>query len=53
MPITRGVLAQSPKQESHEKVFDNYPDGIGIWKCWFLRFWSIGYKGGQHDQTTT
>ena len=32
MSITRGVLAQS-----HDKVLDNNPDRIGIWKCWFLR----------------
>ena len=37
MPITRGVLAQSPEPEAHDKVFDNNPDRIGIWKCWFLR----------------
>ena len=37
MSITRGVLAQSPEPEAHDKVLDNNPDGIGIWKCWFLR----------------
>ena len=37
MSITQGVLAQSPKSEAHDKVLDNNPDRIGIWKCWFLR----------------
>ena len=37
MSITRGVLAQSPEPEVHDKVLDNNPDRIGIWKCWFLR----------------
>ena len=23
--------------EAHDKVLDNSPDRIGIWKCWFLR----------------
>ena len=36
MSITRGVLAQSPEPEVHDKVLDNNPDRIGIWKCWFL-----------------
>ena len=36
MSITRGVLAQSPEQEAHDKVLDNNPDQIGIWKFWFL-----------------
>jgi len=31
------VLAQSPEPEAHDKVLDNNPDRIGIWKCWFLR----------------
>ena len=35
MSITRGVLAQSPEPEAHDKVLDNNPDRI--WKCWFLR----------------
>ena len=35
MSITRGVLAQSPEPEAHDKVTN--PDRIGIWKCWFLR----------------
>ena len=34
MSITPGVLAQSPEPEAHDKVFDNNPDRIGIWKCW-------------------
>ena len=37
MSITRGVLAQSPEPEAHDKVLDNNPDRIGIWKCWFMR----------------
>ena len=37
MSITRGVLAQSPEPKAHDKVLDNNPDRIGIWKCWFLR----------------
>ena len=37
MSITRGVIAQSPEPEAHDKVLDNNPDRIGIWKCWFLR----------------
>ena len=37
MSITRGVLEQSPEPEAHDKVLDNNPDQIGIWKCWFLR----------------
>ena len=32
MSITRGVLAQSSEPEAHDKVFDNNPDRIGIWK---------------------
>ena len=36
MSITQGVLAQSPEPEAHDKVLDNNPDRIGIWKCWFL-----------------
>ena len=35
MSTTQGALAQSPKQEAHDKVLENNPDGIGIWKCWF------------------
>ena len=37
MLIARGVLAQYLEPEAHDKVLDNYPDRIGIWKCWFLR----------------
>ena len=37
MLITRRVLAQSPEPEAHDKVLDNNPDRIGIWKCWILR----------------
>ena len=37
MSITRGVLTQSPEAEAHDKVLDNNPDLIGIWKCWFSR----------------
>ena len=39
MSITRGVLAQSPEPETNDKVLDNNPDRIGIWKCWFLIDW--------------
>ena len=28
---------QSPEPEAHDKVLDNSPDRIGIWKCCFLR----------------
>ena len=30
-------LRNLPSQTAHDKVFDNNPDRIGIWKCWFLR----------------
>ena len=33
MSITRGVLAQSLEPEAHDKVLDNNPDRIGIWKA--------------------
>ena len=33
------MLARSPEPEAHDKVLDNNPDQIGIWKCWFLRRW--------------
>ena len=33
MSITRGVLAQSLEPETYDKVLDNNPDRIGIWKC--------------------
>ena len=45
MPITRGVLAQSPKPEAHDKVLDNNPDRIGIWECWFMRRGETGVPG--------
>ena len=35
MSITQTVLTKSPEPEAHDKVFDNNPDRIGIWKCWF------------------
>ena len=28
---------QSPEPDAHDKVLDNNPDRIGIWKCWVLR----------------
>ena len=28
------MLAQSPEPEAHDKVLDNNPGRIGIWKCW-------------------
>ena len=34
---TQGALARPPEPEAHDKVLDNNPDRIGIWKCWFLR----------------
>ena len=37
MSITRGVLAQSPEPEGHDKVLDNKTVRIGIRKCWFFR----------------
>ena len=37
MSTTRGVLAQSSEPEVRDKVLENNPDQIGIWKCWFLR----------------
>ena len=37
MPTARGVLAQSPEPEAHDKVLYNNPGRMGIWKCWFLR----------------
>ena len=32
----RECLRDHPS-EAHDKVLDNNPDRIGIWKCWFLR----------------
>ena len=37
MSISGGVVVQSPEPEARDKVLDNKPDRIGIWKCWFLR----------------
>ena len=31
------MFAQSPEPEAHDKVLDNNPDRIGVWKCWFWR----------------
>ena len=31
------MLAQSPEPKVHDKVLDDNPDRIEIWKCWFLR----------------
>ena len=36
MSVTRGVNMQSPESDAHDKVLDNNPDRIRIWKCWFL-----------------
>ena len=33
------MLARSPEPEAHDKVLDNNPDRIGIWKCWFVDEW--------------
>ena len=32
--ITWGVLAQYPEPKANDKVLDNNPDQIGIWKYW-------------------
>ena len=37
MSNTGSAVARSPEPEAHDKVLDNNPDRIGIWKCWFLR----------------
>ena len=34
MLITREVLSQSPEIEAHDKMLENNPDRIEIWKCW-------------------
>ena len=44
MSIARGVLPQSLESEAHDKVLDNNPDLIGIWKCWFLRRGDENYQ---------
>ena len=31
------MLERSAEPEAHDKVLDNTPDRIGIWKRWFLR----------------
>ena len=31
------MLARSPEPEAQDKVPDDNPDQIGIYKCWFLR----------------
>ena len=31
------MLARSSEPEAHDRVLNNNPDRIGIWKCWFLR----------------
>ena len=47
LSITRGVLAQSPEPKAHDKVLDNNPDRIGIWK-----FGEIWKSGQRHGSTT-
>ena len=37
MSITRRVLEQSSEAEDYDKVLDNNPDRIKIWKFGFLR----------------
>ena len=50
------LLARSPEPEAHDtddKVLDNSPDRIGIWKCWFLRRgenWSTRRKTSQSKE---
>ena len=51
MSITRGVLAQSPEPEAHDKVLDNNPDRIGILNCWFLRRGENRSKDENQQQT--
>ena len=44
---------QSLEPEAHNKVLDNNPDQIGIWKCWFLRRgknWSTRRKTSQSKE---
>ena len=33
MSITWGTHSKSPEPEAQDKVLDNNPDRIGIWKC--------------------
>ena len=33
------MLARLPEPEAHDKVLDNNPDRVGIWKCWFVDEW--------------
>ena len=49
MSITRGALVQSPELEAHDKVLDNNPDRIGIWKCWF---WKRGENRSTRRKTS-
>ena len=35
LSTTQGVFLQSPEPEVHDKVLDNNPDQIGIWKARF------------------
>ena len=51
MSRTRGVLAQFPESEAHDKVLDNNPDRIGIWKCWFLTARSFFHDGPTQKKT--
>ena len=50
---------RSPEPEAYDKVLDNNPDQIVIWKCWFLRRgenWSTWRKTSQskkEDQQQT
>ena len=36
MSITRGVLALSPEPWACDKMLDNNPEQIRIWKCWIF-----------------
>ena len=54
MSMTRGVLAQSPEPEAHDKVLDKNPDRNGIWKCWFWKcwFWRTGENRSTRRKTS-
>ena len=37
MSNTGSAITRARGSEAHDKVLENNPDRIGIWKCWFLR----------------
>ena len=47
-----GALAQSPDPATHDRVLDNNPDRIGIWKCWVLRGWEKTGVPGEKNNVT-